>query len=245
MTSRVALVTGAGSGIGQAVARELARGGLRLALAHFGETAAIESVITAHPSGPEAVRERRVDVRDRDDAAAFVTATLDEFGRVDTLVTCAGVHRWGPSESLDWDVWDETLEVNLTGTLSFIRAALPSMIAAGAGRIVTFASELALTGREEDAAYCASKGAIVSMTKALAREYAARGILVNCIAPGPVDTPMMRASPEFDDPALLAGMPIGRYGRPEEIAKAVAALVGDAGTFFVGQTLSPNGGAVI
>jgi NAD(P)-dependent dehydrogenase (short-subunit alcohol dehydrogenase family) len=119
------------------------------------------------------------------------------------------------------------------------------MIERHTGRILTFASELALTGRAEDAAYCASKGAIVSLTKALGREYAARGVLVNCIAPGPVDTPMMRASPEADDRSFVSSIPLARYGQPEEIAHVVTALAGPAGSFFVGQTVSPNGGTVI
>jgi 3-oxoacyl-[acyl-carrier protein] reductase len=245
VTRPVALITGAGSGIGLAVAEEFGATGVRLALSHFGETDALASLRLALSCEPEDIFDRRVDVQDRDACAAFVGDALDHFDGVDVLVTCAGVHRWGASDALDWAAWDETIAVNLTGTFTFIRAVLPSMLKRGGGRIITFASELALTGREEDAAYCASKGAVVSMTKALAREYASRGILVNCVAPGPVDTPMMRASPEHDDPSLLAQMPIGRYGEPNEIAKVVASLAGDGGTFFVGQVLSPNGGAVI
>ena len=243
--ARVAMISGAGSGIGLATAQAFAREGVVLALTHFGEVEAVEELRSAHPGGPEHVFARRVDVAHHEDAESFVAETVRQFGRVDVLATCAGVHRHGPSESLPWDLWDQVLDVNLTGTFALVRACLPPMLKQGSGTVVTFASELGLTGREEDAAYCASKGAVIAMTKALAREYAGRGISVNCVAPGPVSTPMMLASPELQDPGFVASLPIKRLGTPEEIAATVQFLASPGGAFFVGQVLSPNGGAVI
>lgn len=239
----VVAMTGANSGIGLATARAFASRGSKLALGYNGSAEALGSLAEVHPGGEEFVMSEDFDVADRAAAASFIGAAEERFGRVDVLVTCAAVHIWGPSPEFSWDDWDRVLAVNLTGTFACIRAALPGMLERGTGRIITFSSELALTGREEDAAYCASKGAIVSMTKALAREMAPAGVLVNAVAPGPVDTPMMQASPEYDH--VAQEMPIGRYGRPEEIAEVVVSLASEAGSFYVGQVLSPNGGAVI
>jgi 3-oxoacyl-[acyl-carrier protein] reductase len=243
--SQVVAVTGAASGIGLAIARRFALAGARLALGYWRDRGELDAVADAHPDGPDAVQIRELDVRDRAQTAAFVASAEAAFDRVDVLVTCAGVHRCGPSESFEWGEWDDVLAVNLGGTFACIRAALPGMVERRAGRIVTIASELGLAGMAENAAYCASKGGVIALTKALAREYAAEGVLINCVAPGPVVTAMLTAAPEYADGSGLAGLPIGRYGEPDEIARVVEALAGDAGSFFVGQVVSPNGGAVI
>lgn len=239
----VVAMTGANSGIGLASARAFAARGAKLALGYYGDAEAIDRLGTEHPGGEDQVFSQEFDVADRAAAAGFIAAADERFGRIDVLVTCAGVHLWGPSAELSWEAWDRVLDVNLSGTFACIRAALPGMLERRAGRIITFASQLALTGQEEEAAYCASKGAVISMTKALAREAAPAGVLVNCVAPGPVDTPMMQAASNYDDAA--DGMAIGRYGRPEEIAEVVVSLASEAGSFYVGQVLSPNGGTVI
>jgi len=239
---RVAAITGGGTGIGLATAWRLARAGYQVELGVWPDWGDAEELLAAEP---ETTHATRLDVRDRAAADAFVEDIEQRHGRLDVLVTCAGIHRHGPSDSFDWNEWDAVLSVNLTGTYACVRAALPGMAARGWGRIVTVSSELGLTGMAENAAYCASKGGVIALTKALAREYAPRGVLVNSIAPGPVVTPMLTQAPEYQDGGSLEGLPIGRYGEPEEIAAVVEALAGDSGSFFVGQVLSPNGGAVI
>jgi NAD(P)-dependent dehydrogenase (short-subunit alcohol dehydrogenase family) len=240
--SRVAAITGAGSGIGLATAWRLARAGYRLELGVWPDLGGVDDLVA---DGVGSVHAELLDVRDRAAAAAFIAGIEDRRGRLDVLVTSAGVHRCGPSATFDWDEWDETLSVNLAGTYACVRAALPGMVARGSGRIITMSSELGLTGMAENAAYCASKGGVIALTKALAREYAPNGVLINSIAPGPVVTPMLVGAPEYQSSDSLDGMPIGRYGEPDEIAAVVESLAGDGGSFFVGQVLSPNGGAVI
>lgn len=237
----VIMVTGASSGIGAAIASRLARRGCRLALAQWGDAGEPPT----HPEDAAAIVSRQLDVRDRAAVEKFVAATVESFGRIDALVTSAGIYREAPSESASWEDWDEVLATNLTGTWSCIRAVLPTMLAQGKGQILTISSELGLTGEAESAAYCASKGGVISLTKALAREYAPAGLRINSIAPGPVRTPLLEDSPRNTTDEAAASLPLGRFGHPEEIAAVVDSILGEAGTFFVGQVISPNGGAVI
>ena len=137
------------------------------------------------------------------------------------------------------------LDVNLTGTWNVIQAALAGMLERGAGRIVTISSEVGLAGLERYAAYAASKGGVIALTKALARELAPRGICVNSVAPGPIEAGMLLNEAAYSDEWLAAHVPLGRWGRASEVAAAVALLAGDEGGYFVGQVLSPNGGTVI
>ena len=238
--SRV-LVTGAASGIGLAVAKAFSTSA-RLALAAWGNADNLGDLRSRMSDNTLFIRE--VDVTDGRAVESFVADSAAKFGGVDVVVTCAGVHHASPSHAVTSVDWDDVVSVNLTGTFNVIRAALPYMLDQRWGRVITIASELGLTGQSENAAYCASKGGVIALTKALAREYAADNILVNCVAPGPVITDMLRASQEYKDGSALAGMPIGRYGEPKEIADAVMFLA-TSGSFCVGQVLSPNGGAVI
>ena len=240
---RVVAITGAGRGIGYAVAARFAESGCQLVLcdqvqmdeAPLTELGRVSGHSPSFSCG---------DVSRAEQAHGFIGGAVEKFGRIDVLITSAGIHRYGPSESVSQEDWSAVVAVNLTGTFLSIQAALPPMLQQGAGRIVTISSELGLTGMPAYAAYCASKGGVIALTKALAREYVSRGILINSVAPGPVLTDMLRDSPEYD-PQSAPDLPIGRFGRPEEIAAMVHAVAGDAGTFLVGQVISPNGGAVI
>ena len=240
LEGQVALVTGAGRGIGRLIARELTDAGMRVAVA---ARSADQVEQTAREIGGLAVT---ADVSKQEDVEAMAETVERELGPIDLLVNNAGVGVWG---KLPWEEdpadWWHVFEINVLGAYLCARAVLPGMVERRAGRIVTIASELGLVGMAENAAYCASKGGVIALTKALAREYAAAGVLVNCVAPGPVVTAMLTAAPEYTDGSGLAGLPIGRYGEPDEIARVVEALAGDAGSFFVGQVVSPNGGAVI
>ena len=135
--------------------------------------------------------------------------------------------------------------MNLTGTWNVIQAALPGMLARRSGRIVTLSSEIGLAGLERYAAYAASKGGVIALTKALARELAPQGICVNSVAPGPIEAGMLLREAAYSDDWLAAHVPLGRWGRASEVAASVAFLAGDDGGYYVGQVLSPNGGTVI
>ena len=135
--------------------------------------------------------------------------------------------------------------MNLTGTWNVIRAALPGMLERSSGRIVTISSEVGLAGLPGYSAYAASKGGVIALTKSLARELAPRGICVNSVAPGPIEAGLLVKGPAYSEDWLQANVPLGRFGRPSEVAACVALLAGAEGGYFVGQVLSPNGGTVI
>jgi 3-oxoacyl-[acyl-carrier protein] reductase len=232
MGERVAIVSGAGGGLGSAIAERLAADGFALATCDL------------RPGGDGRLH-ATLDVTDRAAVRAFVAAATAELGPPWLVVTAAGVQATGPSEDVAEDDWHRVVDVNLTGTWNVVQAALPAMLAAGGGRVVTISSEVGLAGLARYAAYAASKGGVIALTKALARELAPRGICVNSVAPGPVEAGMLVAGPSYREDWLRANVPAGRWGRPEEVAASVALLAGDDGGFYVGQVLSPNGGTVI
>jgi len=241
--SPVVLLTGASSGIGLALASRLAESRHQLILPVHGPLEKLEAALADRPCPDPYIR--TLDVTDRGAVGDLVQTAESRFGGIDALVTCAGIYRGGSSLSFGWDDWDEVFRVNVDGTFAVIKAALPGLVKRGSGRILTCASELALTGAPEATAYAASKGAIISMTKCLARELAPAGILVNCVAPGPTATPMLLAESSYADGSEAERLPLGRYGRSDEIAAMFEALLGEPGEYVVGQVISPNGGAVI
>ena len=232
MDERVAIVSGAAGGLGAAIAQRLAADGF---------TVATCDLVPAAGSSLHG----ELDVTDRGAVGAFVARVEAELGPVAVVVTAAGVQRTGDSEAVDAADWHRVLDVNLTGTWNVIQAALAGMLERGAGRIVTISSEIGLAGLERYAAYAASKGGVIALTKALARELAPRGICVNSVAPGPIEAGMLLNEAAYSDEWLAAHVPLGRWGRASEVAGAVAFLAGDEGGYFVGQVLSPNGGTVI
>jgi NAD(P)-dependent dehydrogenase (short-subunit alcohol dehydrogenase family) len=232
MADPVAIVSGASGGLGVAIVRRLAADGFTVAGCDLepGSAAALHVVIDV--VDPRAVR-------------AFVDRVEDDLGPVAVVVTAAGTQRTGPSESVEQHDWQHVVDVNLTGTWNVVHAALPGMLDRGAGRVVTLSSEVGLAGLAGYAAYAASKGGVIALTKALARELAPRGICVNSVAPGPIEAGMLVRGPSYSDRWLAANVPLGRWGRADEVAACVALLAGEDGGYFVGQVLSPNGGTVI
>ena len=229
---RVAIVSGAGGGLGTAIVQRLAADGFAVATCDLGP--AERSALHA-----------QLDVVDRDAVGAFVVRVEAELGPPGVVVTAAGVQRTGPSETVEAQDWRRVIDVNLTGTWNVVQAALPGMLERRSGRIVTLSSEIGLAGLERYAAYAASKGGVIALTKALARELAPRGICVNSVAPGPIEAGMLLKEAAYSDDWLAAHVPLGRWGRASEVAASVALLVGDDGGYYVGQVLSPNGGTVI
>ncbi len=245
MPERVIAITGAGRGIGLAAAERFASGGELLALNYRSSAEALPAVAeTSRRHGGNALI-CQGDMRVRADAERFVALAEERFGRIEVLITNAGVLRARPSHEVPAEEWEDTIATNLSGTWWCIRAALPGMLRRKAGRIITVSSELGLIGFPTYAAYCASKGGLIALTKALARELAPHGILVNSVAPGPVITDMLvKDTIEYND-ETREQIPLRRFGEPAEIAGVIEFLAGSGGDFMVGQVVSPNGGTAI
>ena len=243
---RVAVITGAASGIGNAIARRFVQDGYWVGLLDRDKAAA-EQALTAL-GGADAGAVLAADVSDEEEMKAAFQAVGDRWGRLDVLVNNAAVpQRPTPILELDAAAWDRIMAVNVRGVFLGMKLAIPLMQAAGRGSIINIASVAALRPRPGLNAYCASKAAVIGLTKAVALELAATGIRVNCIAPGPADTPML---PEFmADPAspaarrvFIDSVPLGRLIRPEEIAAAAAYLASDDAAALIGAVLNVDGG---
>jgi NAD(P)-dependent dehydrogenase (short-subunit alcohol dehydrogenase family) len=231
--------------MGRAIAERLAAIEHRVGLLDLDADAVAEAGDAITQSGGRAIA-MRVDVTDRaaiDDALAKVRS---EFGPIEILVTSAGLDEFQSFTDITADAWDRMLAVNLTGTFNCVQAAIPDMIAAGWGRIVTISSSSAQSGANRMAHYVASKGGVVGLTKALAVEYAPHGITVNTIPPGFIDTPMARRAeargdlPSID--AVAARTPVRRAGTPDDIAAACAFLCSEEAGYITGQLIGVNGG---
>jgi meso-butanediol dehydrogenase/(S,S)-butanediol dehydrogenase/diacetyl reductase len=239
---RVALVTGAGSGIGQATARRLAAEGAQIMALDVNEAGLGDTVSSIEEAGGVAVA-HLADVRGADACRAAVAATVQQFERLDVLANIAGVVRLGHAADLSDDDWQLVQDVNLSGPWYLTQAALPHLEASG-GNVVNLASAAGVAGQAYTAAYCASKGGLVLMTKALALEFAGRGIRFNAVCPGMVNTPLNT----FDiveglDPSLMARLlPLVAGAEPEEIATLVAYLASDEARYVTGAAISIDGG---
>ena len=246
--SRVAVVTGGASGIGLGVARGLVADGHRVAILDRDEAAA-EAAADELRSGGATALAVDVDVADRASVDAGFERVRAELGPVEILVTSAGIESFTPVLDITADGWDRIIGVNLTGTFTCIQAALPDMLSAGWGRIVTISSSSAQSGAPNMAHYAASKGGVIGLTKALAVELARSGITVNTIPPSLVDTPMARkAEADGDFPGVdVVGpmVPTGRAGTPADIAAACSYLCSEGGSYVTGQLIGVNGGMYI
>jgi 3-oxoacyl-[acyl-carrier protein] reductase len=236
-----AIVTGAGSGIGQAIALRLAADGYTVLVNDFRLQAA---QATAAQIGAKAVAIGG-DVSVEGDVAAMVAAAEAAFGHVTHLVNCAGHVHQGRFTDLTVGDFDRMIAVHLRGTFLCTHAVLKGMLARGSGVIVNIASQLGQIGGIELVHYSAAKAGIIGMTKALAREVSAQGVRVNAVAPGPINTPLVRSLSEDWQRAKAAELPLGRFGEPEEVANTVAFLCSPQASLFVGQTLGPNSGDVM
>jgi 3-oxoacyl-[acyl-carrier protein] reductase len=241
LDGKVAVVTGGASGLGQAVARGLAREGARVVLGDV-DTAGLER--TAVELG-EAARWLRADVTRRADIAALFALTDQAFGPVDVLVTCAGIISSAPLAEMTEAEWDRVLAINTRGTFFCIQEALTRMLPRRRGRIVTIGSDSVARGggRVATAAYTASKGAVVALTRNVARDLVGTGVVVNCLNPGPIDSPMHAPLTPEQRARVTASIPLGWMAKPEEIANGVLFLASDrAGRFMYGTNLNVDGG---
>jgi len=243
--SRVAVVTGAAAGMGLAVAQRLSAVGHRVVLLDLDAEQVTRAAEDLRSTGAQALAVA-TDVADRNAVDAAIAKAHDAFGPVEIMVTSAGLDEFQSFTDITIEAWDRMLAVNLTGTFHSLQAAIPDMLAAGFGRIVTISSSSAQSGASRMAHYVASKGGVVGLTKALAVEYAPHGITVNTIPPGFIDTPMARRAeargdlPSID--AVAARTPVRRAGTPEDIAAACAFLCSDEAGYITGQLLGVNGG---
>lgn len=235
---RVALVTGAASGIGRATALALAGSGLAVAAADLDEDGARETASMAPRIAAFAL-----DVADVASVARLAGAVMGELDVPEVLVNCAGWDETRPFLETDRALWERVLAINLLGVVAVTHAFLEAIVAAGrGGRIVNVASDAGRVGSSGEAVYAGAKGGVIAFTKSLARETARHGITANAVCPGPTDTPLLRAQPESLQRALERAVPIGRLGRPEDVAHAISFFASEGAGYVTGQVLSVSGG---
>lgn len=242
---RSALVTGASRGIGRAVAAVLAREGWAVCVNYLERRDAAEDLVRELRAQGRAAMAVQADVADREAVAACVRAASEELGPVELLVNNAGISRQGLFQDLDDGAWDRLLAVNLTGPRNAVLAVLPHMLSEKRGCIVNISSMWGLRGASCEAAYAVTKAGVIGLTRSLALELAPSGIRVNCVAPGCVETDMVRVLGEDTRRMLEEETPLGRLGRPEDIAEAAAFLASEKAAFITGQVLTADGGFVV
>ena len=245
LDGRVALVTGASRGIGAAIARAFGREGAMVAVNyHRSEARALEVVAAIEAAASKAIA-IRADVALGPAVSGMVDRTVAAFGPVDVLVNNAGILSAAPLDQMSEDVWDEMMATNLRSVFLCARAVLPAMLARGRGKIINVTSQLGQKGMPNHTHYAAAKAGIIGFTRALAREVGPRGIHVNAIAPGPIETDLIGPiSDEFrrEKTVIFA---LRRFGLPEEVAPTAVFLASDDSSYYAGQTLCPNGGDIM
>ena len=247
LAGKTALVTGGGRGIGRAIARALARDGCQVGIADILPKSAETVAAEAGALGVKGLA-LSVDLTRRSEVEQMVKEAVAQFGQIDILVNNAGWDRMGLFLDTDEEVWDRIIAINLKAMLLVCKAALPHMVARGAGKVINVASDAGRVGSSGEAVYSATKGAVIAFSKALAREMARHRITVNAVCPGLTETPLLQSlrdqSPKMEKilEAVTRATPLGRVATPEEIAGAVVFFASPEADFITGQTLSVSGG---
>lgn len=245
MTDRAALVTGGGRGIGRAICLALARSGAKVCVNYSGSAQAAEETAEAcRALGVEAFS-HQANVTDAAACTAMVDAVIARFGRIDILVCNAGVTRDNLMVRLTEDDWDAVMDTNLKGAFHCMKAAYRPMMKQKYGRVVAISSVVGLHGNAGQANYAASKAGLIGLVKSMGKELGGRGVTCNAVAPGYIETDMTAALPEGARAAMLQGIPAARAGTAEEVAQAVAFLVGDESGYVTGQVLAVDGGMAV
>jgi 2-hydroxycyclohexanecarboxyl-CoA dehydrogenase len=241
MQGQVAVVTGAASGIGRAAAEALAARGAQVVVADIDREGGEKTVATLRERGRKA-EFIAVDMTDPASIAAFAEAVHAKYGAVDVLVNGAGWGRTHPFWEGTPELWNKLIALNLVGPMTLAKALLPHMLERKSGRIVNIASDAGRVGSLGETVYAGAKGGLIAFTKSLARETARHGINVNCVCPGPTDTPLLAAVPEGHLEAFKKAIPLRRFAQPSEVADAVAFFAGAQSNYVTGQVLSVSGG---
>ena len=245
LTGKVALVTGASRGIGQATAIDLAKAGADIVVNFIGnEAVAQETVEAIEALGRKAIK-IKADVGNAEDVQAMVDEAVAAFGHIDILVNNAGITRDGLLIRMKDSDWDDVLNINLKGVYLVTKAVAKLMVKQRAGRIINMTSVSGVTGNVGQGNYAAAKAGVIGFTKTCAKELAARGITVNAVAPGFIETEMTDVLPEKIKEGIAATVPFGRMGQPEEIASVVTFLASDFASYITGQVLNVDGGMVM
>lgn len=245
LTGKTAIVTGGSRGIGRAIALCLAEEGANVAVIYAGNTAAAEETQKAiAEKGGQAIA-IQCDVASEDAVTAMMKQVKEQFGSIDILVNNAGITRDGLLMRMKTSDWQAVLDTNLTGTFFCTKAVTKIMMKQRSGAIVNLTSVVGLTGNAGQANYAAAKSGIIGFTKSVAKELASRGIRVNAVAPGCIDTDMTAVLSDAVKDEMLKAIPLGRVAQPEEVAKAVLFLVSDCASYITGQVLNVDGGMVM
>jgi 2-hydroxycyclohexanecarboxyl-CoA dehydrogenase len=241
LNAKIAVVTGAASGIAQATAEALAKEGARVVLADIDEEKG-EAVAAAIRSQGGDARFMAVDMTDEASITTFAAAVEADVGSPDILINGAGWGRTTPFWETPPDVWDRVVALNFVGPMRLVKALLPKMMERSSGKIVNIASDAGRVGSLGETVYSGAKGGLIAFTKSLARETARYSINVNCVCPGPTETPLLFAVPEKHLEAFKRAIPFRRFGKPAEVAEAVVFFASDRASYITGQVLSVSGG---
>jgi len=242
LSNKVALVTGGSRGIGKAIGSHLAGAGAKVALADVVDAAQIQASADEIGGGAIAVS---ANVTSPDDCAAAVSQVEETLGPIDVLVNNAGITRDGLLIRMADADWSAVLDVNLKGVFNMTKAVVRGMMKRRSGRVVNIASVVGITGNAGQANYSASKAGVIGFTKTVAKELASRGVLVNAVAPGFIDTDMTKALPEAARETLLKLIPLSRLGSPDDVARAVLFLSSDLASYITGQVVVVDGGMIM